>query len=52
MIVAGRAIACWAAAISATASPSEAPARTSKLMVTEGNCAWCVITSGAVRRTT
>ena len=51
MMVAGRPMSRSACCTAATALPREAPARTSKLMVTEGNCDWWVITSGAVRRT-
>src|ERR1043166_7731478 len=34
----------------ATASPSAAPCARLKLKVTEGNCSWCAIDSGAVVR--
>ena len=34
----------------ATASPSAAPGARLKLSVTEGNCSWCAIASGAVVR--
>ena len=33
-----------------TASPSDAPGARLKLIVTEGNCSWCAIASGAVVR--
>ena len=37
-----------AAVIGGTASLSEAPGARLKLIVTDGNCSWCAITSGAV----
>src|SRR4051794_30949186 len=39
-----------ARATASTASPSDAPGARLKLSVTDGNCAWCVIASGAVLR--
>ncbi len=41
-------ISCCAAPIAATASLSASPGARLKLMVTEGNCSWCAIASGAV----